>query len=143
VVDAAEVTFQQQMEVVEQVLEDIGADDIPVLIVFNKMDAVKEGIMVRNFLWRRSDAVPISAVTGEGLDKLKDAIRNEIVRTAVEYHVDVPPAEGKALHFLLTRGVVLANKIDENTGVSSISVKMPQHIIEHFHRHFPHIRPKE
>jgi GTP-binding protein HflX len=143
VVDAAEATFQQQMEVVEQVLEDIGADAIPVLIVFNKMDAVKEGIMVRNFLWRRSDAVPISAVTGEGLDKLKDAIRNEIVRTATEFHVDVPPADGKALHFLLTRGVVLTNKIDENTGVSSISVKMPQHIIEHFHRHFPHIRPRE
>jgi len=136
VVDASEPAFQQQMEAVEEVLEEIGASRIPVIIVFNKMDAVQEGIMVRNFLWRRHEAVPVSALTGLGLDKLKEAVRAEIVRSAPEIHVDVPIADGRALHFLMTRGAVIHMKTDEDAECVAVRVKMPEHIIEHFQRRF-------
>jgi len=94
---------------------------------------------VRNFLWRRHDAVPVSALSGEGLDTLRMAIRNEIVRTAPEYKFEVPFSEGKAIHFLMTRGAVLRSDVSEDSQSMSILVKMPEHIIEHFVRKFPNI----
>ncbi|MBN1808918.1 MAG: GTPase HflX [Planctomycetes bacterium] len=141
VVDASEPAFRHQMEAVEEVLEEIGASDIPALVVFNKMDAVGDGIIARNFLWRRHDAVAVSALAGTGLDELRSAIRNEIVSSAPEFHVDVPLADGKAIHFLLTRGAVIHSDTDETANLMRMIVKMPRHIFDHFRRRFPHIPP--
>src|SRR5437660_9465593 len=72
VLDASDPDREEKHEVVLNVLEKIGAGNHPMLTVFNKMDLVPDserGV---------SDAIYVSAVTGEGLDSLVDEIVREV-----------------------------------------------------------------
>ena len=88
VVDAANPDFPEQMAQVQRVLSEIGADTVPQLLVFNKLDALaperhplhmqdvyeQEGVPVRR--------VFLSAKSGKGLDLLRAAL-SEIAMAAV------------------------------------------------------------
>ncbi len=75
VVDAHDEDHLERIEQVNEVLNDIGADQIPQLIVYNKID-VMPGVMPR--LDRNEAGYPqrvwISATTGQGLDLLQEAL---------------------------------------------------------------------
>lgn len=68
VVDLSSPSFEARMATVEKVLDDIGLNTIPRLLVFNKMDLVDE-LEAKN-LARRFDAVLISATNQDSLDVL-------------------------------------------------------------------------
>jgi GTP-binding protein HflX len=76
VVDAAEPRPQAHIEAVESVLEEIGALDRPRHLVFNKIDALKDEVVIIGLRARFPGAMFVSARTGEGLAEL----REEIVR---------------------------------------------------------------
>src|SRR5207342_942819 len=71
VVDASapDERFDEQEAAVRGVLHDIGADDLPLEVVVNKIDAV-DPLRRRRLANRFPDAVQISALTGKGLDEL-------------------------------------------------------------------------
>jgi GTPase len=80
VVDAANPAFVEQIAEVQRVLNDIGAGDIPQVLVFNKLDLVEGGrgprrlrdqMDVKGDLFER---IFVSAYTGEGLDGLRDLL---------------------------------------------------------------------
>lgn len=71
VVDCANPAYEQQIEVVNQVLQDIGAGMIPQLLVFNKIDKNPAFVIP-------DGAVAISALKKIGIDKLKNEIYNLI-----------------------------------------------------------------
>ena len=78
------------MRAVEAVLTEIGADELPVELVLNKIDAV-DPLARRRLANRFPAALQISALTGEGLDELRERIaerfadRFEDVRLLVPY----------------------------------------------------------
>ena len=81
VVDAASPVLQEQMEEVDRVLAEIGASDIPQVLVYNKVDALPESQRPRqavDALERapgvRTPRVFVSALQGQGLDALRDLI---------------------------------------------------------------------
>mgnify|MGYP001536227006 FL=1 len=63
------------MAEVNKVLEEIGAKDIPQLLVFNKIDLEGKSPFITCAEDGTPKAVGISAANGEGIDLLKDAIR--------------------------------------------------------------------
>lgn len=72
VVDASDPQMDLHMYVVYDTLRELGITDKPVITVFNKMDLVTGEIICRD---SRADAVfSISAVSGQGVDQLKDGI---------------------------------------------------------------------
>jgi GTPase len=78
VVDASSPVRLDQIDQVNEVLRSIGADTIPQIIVFNKIDAVPE-LAARNDLVERDEygnisRVFLSARTGQGIDALRAAI---------------------------------------------------------------------
>jgi GTPase len=88
VVDAASPLLQEQLAEVDKVLADIGAADIPQILVYNKVDLLEESQrpLMAHDLWEREPdlRVPrvfISAQRGMGLDVLRDLIA-ERVRTS-------------------------------------------------------------
>jgi len=81
VVDAAAPARDMQMVEVQRVLEDIGADGVPQLVVYNKIDTVERTPAVERDPYGRILAVSVSAMTGAGLDLLRVAIA-ECVRAA-------------------------------------------------------------
>ena len=86
VVDAANPAWHEQMVEVQRVLHEIGAQTVPQLVVFNKLDAVdvvKRPLALQDRMeldGQLFDRVFVSARSGEGLPLL----RNELARRAQE-----------------------------------------------------------
>lgn len=84
VVDGSNPAYPEQIEQVQRVLAEIGADHIPQLLVFNKMDALDESLRPTaesdsyELAGRAHRRVFVSAVTGSGLGVLRSVL-GEIV----------------------------------------------------------------
>ena len=77
VVDASNPDFERQMDDVDVVLEEIGADEVPQLVVYNKIDLLPEGVRDAGVLRDNSGravGVNISVTKSLGLDALREAM---------------------------------------------------------------------
>ncbi|WP_082836606.1 GTPase HflX [Acidovorax sp. GW101-3H11] len=90
VVDASNADFPEQMAQVERVLQEIGAADIPQILVFNKLDALaderrppelQDQYEVAGHLLPR---LFVSARSGEGLDHLRHALATRVLATQLD-----------------------------------------------------------
>lgn len=91
VVDVSSPTAKEQIAVVDQTLKDVGAGDVPVLMVFNKVDRVQAGDETfRALRDRYPEGVAISAMTGLGVHALREKIAGLVEETYTERIVRVP-----------------------------------------------------
>ena len=74
VVDSASPVREEQIHEVNAVLADIEADNVPVLLVYNKIDLSGNTPEIVRDETGRPKAVFVSALTGEGLDLLRSAV---------------------------------------------------------------------
>lgn len=85
VVDASNAAYLEQIESVVSVLHEIGAGDIPQILVFNKLDALDEGRLPDELTGQMEldgQLVPrifVSARTGEGLDLLRGLLAQRVL----------------------------------------------------------------
>nr|WP_233247286.1 GTPase HflX [Acidovorax sp. 107] len=99
VVDASNPDFPEQMEQVERVLQEIGASDIPQILVFNKLDALSEerrpAVLVDQYEvgGQLLSRLFVSARSGEGLDELRRALAARLLAG----HSDMTPADALEL----------------------------------------------
>jgi GTP-binding protein HflX len=114
VVDAASADPEGQVAAVRSVLDEIGARDVPELLAFNKIDRVTDASDVAELLARHEGSVAISAVTGEGVDKLLDALGNQLRWSAAPVELRIPFERGDALAVAHREGEVLVEVTDEN-----------------------------
>lgn len=115
IIDSHDTRRDENIEQVEEVLAEIGADDIPMLQVFNKID------LLDNFtprVERNEDGLPVrawvSAVSGEGLDGLYDAIVERLAEDVVHHFVLLGPSDGKLRALLHEAGSVLSEQHRES-----------------------------
>ncbi|SFM91209.1 ribosome rescue GTPase HflX [Marinobacter pelagius] len=124
IIDCYDGRRDDNIEQVESVLAEIGADEIPVLQVFNKIDLL-DGFTPR--IDRNEEGVPVrvwvSAVSGEGLDILYDAIVERLAEDVVHHFVLLGPADGKLRALLHEAGSVLSEDHRE-TGDSVVEVRL-------------------
>jgi GTPase len=79
VVDVSHPQAQEQIQAVEAVLTELGAEGKPMLMVFNKTDQLNGNASVLpKFLERYPHGVPISAMTGEGLPELLSQLGSQL-----------------------------------------------------------------
>ncbi|WP_151636317.1 GTPase HflX [Noviherbaspirillum aerium] len=90
VVDAASPVRMEQIEQVNDVLAEIGADHIPQILVWNKIDAAGLEPGVERDEYDKIRRVSISAQTGAGLDLLREAVAEFAKENAVA-HLDPLP----------------------------------------------------
>jgi GTPase len=74
VVDAAEPDPESHIRAVEGVLDEIGALDRPRLLVFNKIDAIDDEVVIVGLRARYPGALFVSAITREGLAELREGV---------------------------------------------------------------------
>lgn len=129
VIDETDETQQRKLEV-EQVLEDIGADKIPRVLVHNKIDLIE--ISAPRLVppkQDRSAEVFVSAHAQLGLDLLKSAIAQTLVGDIDDIEFDLQPEQGQLRAFFHQRGVVLSEASTE-TGGFRMTVRMSQSELE-------------
>ncbi len=111
---------------VTKVLAEIGAADIPILLVFNKIDLVGEKLPT---LERDEQGKPwrvwVSAHTGAGIDLLLSAISEFLGEDFISPTLELLPQQGKLRAQLYQLGVVQSETNDEQ-GKSLLALHMPQ-----------------
>ena len=112
VVDISHPQFEEQMEVVERVLAELGAASTPTLIVFNKIDLLPGTGLLLRVMGKYPGAVAISALKGIYLHKLRAAIRSQIDGTVVKGQVEVSSDKSK----LIAAIHQLSMSVDEKYG---------------------------
>jgi GTPase len=78
VLDASEEGLPERMDVVYSTLEQIGASKVPAIVALNKCDLPGAEKTVPALQARFAGAIPVSAVTGQGLAELKGAVSNAV-----------------------------------------------------------------
>ncbi len=113
VVDGASPGVGARINEVNAVLEEIGALQLPTLLVLNKMDlAAEDG---RELLDARG--IEVSALTGEGLPALKQAIADAL-GVAAPTEVLIAPEDGRTRAWLYRLGAVIDERIAEDGRVA-------------------------
>jgi GTP-binding protein HflX len=107
VIDVSHPQFEDQRAVGDEVLKDLGVDAERVIEVYNKADR-GEHLDVR-----RRGAVTISALTGRGIEKLVEAIREREMREGEVMHLDIPHGEARLLAQLFEVAEVLEKRVDD------------------------------
>ena len=95
VVDASadELELEAMIAAVEDVLEEIGAGDVPRLLALNKADLLDDAARARTWSGLR-DALLVSAESGEGLDALRERIDATFVRMLEPVELLLPYSDG-------------------------------------------------
>ena len=93
VVDGADPDPESQISAVREVFADIGAGDVPELLVINKADAA-DPLTINRLQRALPGAIVVSARTGQGLQELVDTIAARTPRPPVEVYALVPYARG-------------------------------------------------
>ncbi|HYZ55286.1 MAG TPA: GTPase HflX [Streptosporangiaceae bacterium] len=106
VVDGSDPDPQAQVAAVRGVLAEIGAANVPELIVINKSDAA-DPITVEGLRLREPGCVLVSARTGQGLDALRDALEAALPRRDREVRALVPYSRGDLVARAHEEGEVL------------------------------------
>ena len=108
VVDVSHPEAEAQIAAVNVVLEELDATDIPMFMVFNKIDRLKSDDEELHILQcQYPDALPISAQRGDGVPALIDALAQRFAKRGTDISLCIPYTEGKALDLLHKHGIVL------------------------------------
>ncbi len=113
VVDASNPDFAEHGRVVEKVISDLGAGEIPTLTVFNKCDVAEN---LSDFP-KNESSVCISARTGEGIDELCRKIAIKLAKSEREIEICVPYNKSALLDMLHREAKVLSQEYAENGAV--------------------------
>ncbi|RDL42989.1 GTPase HflX [Marinomonas piezotolerans] len=126
IVDAADINRDDNIESVETVLQEIGADELPTLKVFNKIDALETG---EPRIDRDEHGNPVrvwvSARDGVGIELLEQAIAELLSEDIVNDTIVVPNDQGRFRAMLFEQGGVKEEHYDE-LGQSILALRLPR-----------------
>jgi GTP-binding protein HflX len=147
VVDAADPDCEQRIEDVQRVLDEIGAQDVPQVLVYNKLDKLGaelplgDGATSHRSASRsereprldmvdggRTQRVWLSAATGAGLDLLREAITNALQRDRVHCWLQVPDSAGRLRARLFASGFVASERQAESGW--ELEIDAPRNLLE-------------
>ena len=110
---------EAQREDVGDVLTSLGLDaegSPPRIEAWNKVDllSVEEHERLTEEARRREDVVPISAVSGEGLEALRECMAKKLRNGEQVHRIRLPATAGSKIAWLHSRGEVLGQKLDHD-----------------------------
>jgi GTP-binding protein HflX len=107
VVDLSSENYRQHIEVVNQVLAEIGAQKIPIILIYNKIDLLS-GVKADYQIAGQQHSVWLSAETGEGIAELLAGIFKLFYGEVKQYELILQPHHGKARALLYQKDAVVS-----------------------------------
>jgi GTP-binding protein HflX len=111
-VDMASPLFEEQIQVIEKVLGEIGAGEIPTLLVLNKIDVVSDLQTAQSRTRGRCEACAISALTGSGVHQLLTTVGAILDGSKERLQVSFSAAQGALVALLRERGRIVQELYD-------------------------------
>ncbi len=131
VIDASDPNRWQRVRQVNAVLEELGADHVPQIRVYNKIDLLERKPRLTNGKDGDGRAVWLSALTGDGLDMLKDAIARRLRQQTEHRFIQLSAAQGRQRAKLFELGAVL-NEAAVDDGGWLLEIEMPEKDLRRF-----------
>jgi GTPase len=124
VVDASNPRRDEQIEAVNSVLAEIGAGDIPQILVYNKIDRLESAPHIERDADGRALAVWISAAKDQGLNLLRHAVTERLARFVRRALLKMPAASG-ALRSRLYAAQAVRGESTATDGSIELAVELP------------------
>ncbi|RLL69199.1 GTPase HflX [Streptomyces sp. Z26] len=109
VVDGSHPAPEEQLAAVREVIRDVGASDVPEIVVVNKADAA-DPLVLQRLLRQERQALVVSARTGAGVDDLLELLDQDLPRPAVEVEALVPYTQGGLVSRAHAEGEVVSEE---------------------------------
>ncbi len=109
VVDGSDPHPEDQLSAVREVLSEIGAGNLPELVVINKAD-IADPLQIATLRRREPDALVVSAHSGEGIEELLQRLDARLPRPEIEVDVIVPYDRGDLVAAAHSDGEVLSEE---------------------------------
>lgn len=133
VIDASDPYHMERQRDVESVLESIGADKIPVIRVFNKIDRTGQEAALRRDENGKPSSVSLSAISGDGIDGLREAVGELLSSERINRWIELAGRDARLRAQLFELGVVSEERIAEN-GSWMLHVDLPRETAERLAR---------
>jgi len=133
VIDASDPYHMERQHDVETVLESIGADKIPVIRVFNKIDRSGQEAVLRRDENDKPSSVSLSAIRGDGIDELREAVGELLSSERINRWIELTGRDAKLRAQLFELGVVSEERIAED-GSWMLHVDLPKETAERLAR---------
>lgn len=125
VIDAATEDRDRNIYEVQSVLSEIKANEIPQLLVYNKIDLLEQ----RPRIDRNADGMPervwVSAVTGAGMEELQQAMIELLAHDMVDQELKLTPDQGRLRAALYKLGAVCSEEHGED-GMAYLKLRLPR-----------------
>jgi GTP-binding protein HflX len=130
-IDASDPNRWQRVRQVNSVLKQLDADQVPQIRVYNKIDKLDREPRMTNNRFGEGRAVWLSAVTGDGLPMLKNAIATRLRQKTTHCTIQLQAAEGRQRAKLFELGAVLNEEVLEDGGWS-MEIRMAEKDLRRF-----------
>ncbi len=114
VVDASDARAIEFYKTTSSVLAELGAGDKRVIVVLNKIDRIEDRSLLDQLITRFPDAVPVSVLTGEGMDALMARVHTLLLDRVVRLDVVLPMQRMDLVNLAHTEGKVLLEEYKEH-----------------------------
>jgi len=128
VVDVSNPLAIVQMRSCLAVLEELGLDPARAITLLNKVDKLPDMTPLQTARTLYPQALPISAATGKGLDRLVDEVSRLALGQEISVSIRTTSADGKLLNMLKAQGNIL--KTNYSDGMVEVRAELPARVLE-------------
>ncbi|WP_331680871.1 GTPase HflX [Terrisporobacter sp.] len=128
IIDISNPNYKNQIDVTNETLSQIGADNIPMIYVYNKIDLIDLDKLDNN-------KILISAKRDIGIDRLIESICEKVFENYIRFKLKIPYSEGKMISNIMENATILDSEYIEDGVIFNIEcsekeyVKYKQYII--------------
>ncbi len=131
VIDASDPNRWQRVRQVNAVLKELGADHVPQIRVYNKIDLLERKPRLTNGRDGDGRAVWLSALTSDGLEMLKNAISRRLRQQTERRFLQLSASQGRQRAKLFELGAVI-NEAAVEDGGWMLEIEMPEKDLRRF-----------
>jgi GTP-binding protein HflX len=130
IVDVSHPAAIAQWKSVQSTLVEIDCGQIPIITILNKMDRTIDIQKIGQSIPEWTNAISISAMTGQGIDGLLHRISQELFETLVPIYVKLPYTQGQLISLFHQSGQI--EKIEHEVGDVRIKGNIPGRLVSKF-----------
>jgi len=135
IVDCADENKHEKMQAVNQVLEEIGAKEVPQLLIYNKIDLPGYKSRIDNDDLGIPFRVWLSAISKAGFDELLKVLEERFTEHKAHYRLTLAAHEGHIRAFLYSEGAIEDERF-ENNGEISLNLNLSAALLDRLYRKF-------